>query len=105
MFLDSAAIWFVISVTASCLVDVFVVAFFVLTCFVLLDIAQMKLRATVAGAHAAGRAASSAARTQAMKAARHNVGRQVGRRLARVVTEWRCNHRRCGFFSLHSMLF
>ena len=56
----------------------------------------MKLRATVTGACAAGRAASSAARAQAMKASRHDVGRQVGRRLARVITEWRCNHRRCG---------
>ena len=56
----------------------------------------MKLRATVAGAHAADRAASSTARAQAMKASRHDVGCQVGRRLAHVITEWRHNHRRCG---------
>ena len=96
MFLDFTAIWVVISVNASCLIDRFVVAFFVLTCFVSFGTTQMKLRATVTGAYAADRAASSTARSQVMRASRHNVGRQVGRRLARVITEWRHNHRRCG---------
>ena len=64
--------------------------------FCLFCVTWMKLRATVTGAHAADRAASSTACNQVVKASCHNVGRQVGRRLARVITEWRYNHRRYG---------
>ena len=56
----------------------------------------MLLRATVTGAYSANRAASAQVQIQGAKALRHNVGRQVGRRLANVLREWRLNHRRCG---------
>ena len=56
----------------------------------------MKLRATVAGACSARRAAAEQVRSQAARAWRHDVGRQVGRRLGNVIGEWRSNHPRYG---------
>ena len=56
----------------------------------------MKLRATVTGTYSARRAAAEQVRSQAARASRHNVGRQVGRRLNNVIGEWRLSHPRYG---------
>ena len=57
---------------------------------------QMKLRATATGACSARRASAEQVRSQAARASRHDVGRQVGRRLNNAIGEWRLSHPCCG---------